>query len=114
MADLEALAIKFNEWRGNRRNCRYPKYFWEEIREISRHYPVSIIAKALNINVSYLKQRLYNGNQQLTFVPVGAASFPLQASIEFIDHKKCAMTVRFQADHGQLVKMILSLSGSAQ
>lgn len=114
MSDLEAFANKFKAWRGDRRHCQYPKHFWDKIRSLARHYSIPIIAQAINVNPSYLKLKLVARKKRLTLIPLEVTSLPLQASIEFTNHRSHSMTVRFQANHEQLVNMILSLSGDRQ
>ena len=111
MSDLNTFANKFNEWRGNRRYYRYPEQFWDEIRQLTKHYSIIDIAKALNISRQYLRSKLQNESKPLTFAPVVVTSFPSSVSIEFTDSACRAMTVRFEASHEQLVNMIQSLSG---
>ena len=113
MSDLDTFANKFRKWRGDRRYCKYPKYFWDEIRQLASHYPILAIAQALNISPQYIKIRLKKESGQLTFAPLKVVSFPAPVSIEFTDSSSRPMTVRFEASHEQLVNMILSLSGSA-
>jgi hypothetical protein len=109
MDNLEALANQFKEWRKSRRHHRYPKQFWEEILQLAEYYPICVIAKALNINASYLRQRLRQNQIKLSFAPV-TVTMPSVVSIEFTNQNSCFMSVRFQATHGELVNMILSLA----
>lgn len=109
MTDLDTLAQKLKEWRGNRRHYRYPKAFWDEIRELAKSLPIPSIAKACNISPHYLRSKLLDP-QPLTFTKVQIASSPSQVAIEFVDSNSHAMTVRFQADHEQLIRIITSLS----
>jgi hypothetical protein len=110
MSDLETFANKFKAWRGDRRYRQYPEHFWDEIRNLVKHYPVAVIAQAININPSYLKFKLGAGKKRLKLIPLQITSAPFQASIEFTNHNCRPITVRFQANHEQLVNMILSLS----
>jgi hypothetical protein len=114
MSDLETFSNKFKAWRGNRRHYKYPKHFWDEIRILAKHYPITAISQAINVNPSYLKLKLGIRKKQFTFVPLEVTSIPLQASIEFTNHGCHPVTVRFQASHEQLVNMILSLSGGSR
>jgi hypothetical protein len=109
MTDLETLAQKLKEWRGNRRHYRYPKAFWDEIRVLAKHLPIPAIAKACNISPYYLRSKLLD-SQPLTFAKVQVSSTPSQVAIEFVNSNAHAMTVRFQADHEQLIRIITSLS----
>jgi hypothetical protein len=38
MSDLDVVAKKFKEWRGNRRYYRYPKPFWDGIQQLAKHH----------------------------------------------------------------------------
>lgn len=109
MTDLETFAQKLKEWRGNRRYYRYPKVFWDEIRVLAKHLPITSIAKACNINPYYLRSKLIDP-QPLMFTQVQVTSVPSQVAIEFVNSNSHAMTVRFQADHEQLIRIITSLS----
>ena len=114
MFDLEAFAEKFKAWRGDRRHRQYPKHFWDEIRNLAKLYPVPIIAQTINVNPFYLKFKLGSKKKKLTFIPLKVSSNSLQATIEFTNHHSRSMIVRFQANHEQLVNMILSLAGDKQ
>jgi hypothetical protein len=111
MEDLDILANKFKEWRGNRRHCQYPKQFWDEIQLVSQNYPIPVIAKALNISASYLRHKLVNSPKPLTFAPVNVTSFSPSVSIEFTDSCCRVMKVKFEATPDQLVNMIQALAG---
>jgi len=114
MENIETFALKFKSWRGNRRYYRYPKHFWDEIQQLATLYPPSTIARTLNINLPYLRQKLSKSPGKLTFAPLKITSSLVPASIEFVDRHSQVMTIRFQADFEQLTHMILSLSGDAQ
>lgn len=111
MSDLEILAKKFKEWRGDRRYYRYSKHFWDEIKQLAKHHPTSAIAEAFGINHQYLQKKLGQDSQSLTFASVTVTSCIHPISIEFIDQNSRLMTIRFQADSEQLIHMIQSLSG---
>lgn len=113
MEDLEVFAVKFKEWRGDRRYLRYPAHFWEEIKHLIHHYDVEVVAKTIGVNSSYLRHKFHKKKQSksITFAPVQVTSFPCTASIEFIDKNARPMTVRFQTDANQLTQMIDSLCG---
>jgi hypothetical protein len=110
MTCLESLASKFKEWRGDRRHYRYPKSFWDEVRELAKREPISAIAEACGITPHYLKNKILKEPRAVTFAQVQMTSLPSQAVIEFADGSSRPMTIRFQADHEQLVSMIRSLS----
>lgn len=112
MPDLEVLAKKFKEWRGDRRHYRYPQHFWDDIGLLVKHYPLPVIAKAFGINYQYLRKKFDNDSESLTFVPVTVTSSTSPVSIEFVDRNSCLMTIRFQANSEQLIHMIQSLSGN--
>jgi hypothetical protein len=109
MNDLETIANKFKEWRGSRRHYRYPKHFWDEIKLLSKHYPLPVIASAFGINLPYLQQKIPNNSESLTFVPLQIVSSA--ASIEFVDRNSQKMTVHLQASRDELVHIIISLAG---
>lgn len=111
MEDLDILANKFKEWRGNRRHNKYPKLYWDEIQRLSQHHPIPIIAKALNISASYIRQKLFKCSKQLDFAPINITEFSSSASIEFTDFNFRIMKVQFEATHEQLINMIYALSG---
>lgn len=110
MPNLEALAIKFKEYRGDRRYCRYPQHLWEEAHQLSKHHPVSVIAKALRVKPCLIKNQLLKFSNHLMFTPVEITSHSFQVSIELIDSNCRPITVRFQANHSQLLDMVKSLS----
>jgi hypothetical protein len=113
MKDLEIFADKFKRWRGNRRYLRYPSHFWKEIERFIRHYDIKVIANAVGINPSYLRNRIRKDKQSksITFTPLQVSSLPFAASIEFVDRSDKPMTIRFQADSRELIQIIRSLSG---
>lgn len=111
MTDLEAAANKFKEWRGDRRHLRYPKHFWDQIKEFAKQYQLPLIASAYGINIGYLRQKISN-NESINFATVDIISTPV--SIEFIDCHSQPMIVRLQANHDQVIQIILSLSGLHQ
>lgn len=112
MTDLEIAANKFKEWRGDRRHYRYPKHFWDQIRDFANHYPLPVIASSYDINVGYLRHKISKNTDSITFAPLNITSSQSSVSIEFADRNSQAMTVRLQASHDELIRIILSLSGA--
>lgn len=110
MNDLEAIANKFNECRIGCLRYRYPKALWDEIQQITEHYPIAVIAKAIHISPQYIRKKIGANPPQLTLSPIKVASFPSEVSI-FTDHNFKNMTIRFQANHEQLIHLIRTLSG---
>jgi hypothetical protein len=107
---LETLAQNFKAWKGTQQHRAYPRQFWEDINLLSKHYSISDIAQALGINATFLRQKLRKKSHK--FAPVHLKTFYSIASLEFFTaFSERAMTVRFQTDHEQLVRMIISLSG---
>jgi hypothetical protein len=106
---LDTLAQNFKAWRGSSRHRAYPKQFWEDINLLSQHHSISDIAKALDINEVFLRQKMKK--KAFKFAPVQLKSFYSIVALDFFtDYSDRAMTVRFQADHEQLVNLIASLS----
>jgi hypothetical protein len=114
MNDLETLSKQFKDWRGDRRYYRYPKHFWDEIRQLAKHYTIADIAVAFGISHQYLKQKIHNDSSPMSFASLNVTSPQLNASVEFVDNNARTMTVRFQADPEFIIHMIQSLSGSKQ
>jgi hypothetical protein len=109
MLDIDILAQKFKEWRGNRRYYRYPTHLWDHIQRLADHHSIPVIAKAFGINAQYLRKKLDKNSKSITFTPVTVISPPV--SIEFFDRHSRLITIRFQANSEQLIYMIQSLSG---
>ncbi len=109
MNSIDELARKFKEWRGSRRQCRFPKAFWDDIRQLSTHHTLKIISKKFGISEQYIRRKLKNP-QQVKFAQVKVASQPSAVTIEFSDNNLRPMTVRFQANHDELVRVILTLT----
>lgn len=109
-SSLEVFANKFKSWRKNKTHTKYPKHFWSEIYHLARNIPISNIAQALGVNVAYLKARVSKHKKDaVTFAPVkisSSASF----SLEFQDKNDKKITLKFQASHDDLVRLIRSLS----
>jgi hypothetical protein len=106
---LESLAQNFKAWRGDRPHRSYPKQFWEDIRTLSKQHSISEIAKALGINVAFLRQKIKK--KSIEFAPVELKTFYSITSIDFFTNlSDRPMTVRFQSDHEQLASLILALS----
>jgi hypothetical protein len=112
MIDLETLANKVQKWRAEHHRGPYPKYIWDEIRQLAEHHPIFVLADILGIRTSYLQQKLTKNAESFTFAPIKATSFPAPVSIEFTDSNCRAMTIHFHADLEQLTHMILSLLGN--
>lgn len=114
MQDLETFASQFKEWRGNKYHRRYPKSFWEQIRQFAKNYSLAVIAQMLGISLPYLRLKLQQNSKSLKFATLNVSSCALPISIEFIDRNSCPMTVRCQVNQEQLAAMILSLSRQSQ
>lgn len=110
---LETLAQNFKAWRGNNHHLAYPKQFWKDIIFLSKSHSISDIAQALGINEAFLRQKLKKKSHK--FAPVHLKTFYSIASLDFFTAlNERAMTVRFQADHEQLVHLIATLSSYKQ
>lgn len=110
---LDTLAQNFKAWRGSCRHRAYPKQFWEDINLLSKDYAISDIAKALGINVAFLRQKLKNKAHK--FAPVHLKSFYSIVALDFFTPcNERPITVRFQSDHDQLVQLIIALSSAKQ
>ena len=106
---LDVFAKQFKAWRGDRRHVPYPKQFWENIHQLSKKYSIHDIAQALEINASFLRDRLRNKPHK--FAPVHLKTFYSIATLEFFTVlSERPIVVRFQSDHEQLVQLILALS----
>jgi len=75
MTSIEELALKFKEWRGSRRHCRFPKAFWDDIKQLSTHHTLSVISKTFGISEQHLKCKL-EGSQSVKFAQVTLISQP--------------------------------------
>jgi hypothetical protein len=109
MDDLHSAAEKFKEWRGSKRHYRYPEYFWDQIKQFSKKYPLDLIADSFGISLHYLRIKFPNPPPFLTFQSLKIVSPPSAVSIEFMANSQ-PMTVRLNATPEELVKIILSLS----
>ena len=108
MASIDDLARKFKEWRGPRRQCRFPEALWDDIKQLSTHHSLAVISKTFGISEQYIRRKLKDP-QQVKFTEVKLASQPATVAIEFVDNNHRAMTVRFHANHDELIRVILSL-----
>lgn len=56
---LEAVKIQFDHWRTTRvKGSRTPKYLWEAVRSLTKHYTYSHIATELKINSHRLQAKI--------------------------------------------------------
>ena len=114
MKDLEKSAQEFRAWRGERSHRHYPKRFWDEIKKFTKKYPLDVIASTYNINFHYLQQKFPKKPKSIAFTSVEIVSFPAPVSIEFTNPNSSTMTVRFQANHNEIVDIIQSFTGQAK
>lgn len=109
-SSLKALANQFKSWRKDKTHAKYPKHFWDEIYDLAQHIPISNIAQALGVNASYLKTRISKYREPtVTFTPIKISS-SAPFSLEFQDKNDKKFTLKFQASHDDLIRLIQSLS----
>ena len=105
---LDILAKQFKAWQGDCKRVSYPKQFWEDIQQLSKQYPISDIAQALEISADFLRDRLRKRSYK--FAPVYIQTFCNVVALEFFTtFNERPITVRFQSDHVQLAQLILCL-----
>ena len=113
MNDLESLANKVQQWRAEHHRGPYPKYIWDEIRQLAEHHPIFVLAETLGIRACYLQQKLIKNSEVVFFLHLLKRNvLKPPVSIEFTDRNCQPMTIHFHADLEQLTHMILVLLGN--
>lgn len=104
--EVEELRQRLNAWRQQTdREKRLPESLWEEAAVLARNHGVSLVAVALSLSYTALKQRAAGSTQSLavrtqsTFVEVGmvAAAVGSECLVELRDGSNCQMNIRLDA-----------------
>ena len=105
-AEVEELRQRLNAWRQKPdRDKRLPESFWEEAAGLARNHGVSLVAVALSLSYTALKQRTAAATKSLAvttsqpaFVEVGMVppAVGSECLVELRDGSNCRMNIRLE------------------
>ena len=105
-AEVEELRQRLNAWRQKPdREKRLPELLWEEAVGLARSHGVSLVAVALGLSYTALKQRSGASTKSLAvrtqpaFVEVGMVGPAVRSEclVELQDGSQCRMNIRLEA-----------------
>src|SRR5690349_15319074 len=56
---LDDVKFHFNHWRTTRtKRGKIPEYLWNKVQSLIKHYPLSVITNALNLNTNQIRDNI--------------------------------------------------------
>jgi hypothetical protein len=102
---LESVRYQFEKWRETRKSPRetIPEYLWEAAAKLHDKYPISRISKALGLNHTDLKKRIYGKSAKGLAKKQPSPLFVELAGVESFATSECI--VEMENDSGSKMRM---------